>query len=524
MNQHPARTYRLAEDIFRSMCSEGGVVANRVEDDSNGWDFFVEYPAAASDRPADISEPGLSCLVQIKSNRTGGRSCQMKLSNALRFARKPHPCFVVLMVFEPDGRTVKGIYLRHFWKTEIAAALKGGRQAHADGQTSLNRLKFPMHFSDGDFLPKESVVDAIAAQIRSVGPQYEAQKVRFGGAVGYEDGYGTATFNVLSTATENFVDVMLGLSESVSLKDFVAHERRFGIADRKPLSAMSDVTLFVEAKPVAEVIVVAKSPDGTRQIDFPGEVYAPGIPNLPDEYKKVRIKTACLDLVVREAGEIGVNASFDPSERMPLELVDKVVTLWSWLPEGEIDLEVWHNGKLFLWGAFSANTKDHPHYWKRLAFGTNVLAGFVPDKRFPADLAFNVVELMEHLHLIVEFAAVTSESGTTIRVGGGACERWDALKSTNRFLMQACLELPGSVFFAVVLNSVQNVTLERDQVAFRLENPKVLRPSVLKGEIADHMDFLRAEIRRARDSCPGGTEGLVATDFAEPDPLAVRSD
>ena len=58
----------------------------------------------------------LSIAARLKSS-TGRPSTRVKLSNALRFANTPTPCFVVLFVYARDGGH-QGTYVLHFWRDQ----------------------------------------------------------------------------------------------------------------------------------------------------------------------------------------------------------------------------------------------------------------------------------------------------------------------------------------------------------------------------------------------------------------------
>src|SRR6185437_15416210 len=90
----------LGQSAFQTLCHQAGLTVNPATDDHEGWDFLVQWPAPASSLPADRAPNGVSAFVQLKATSDINRqTCQVKLSNALRFARNPAPCFTVLFAF-----------------------------------------------------------------------------------------------------------------------------------------------------------------------------------------------------------------------------------------------------------------------------------------------------------------------------------------------------------------------------------------------------------------------------------------
>ncbi|KQU45127.1 hypothetical protein ASG67_15730 [Sphingomonas sp. Leaf339] len=84
-----------AEDDFSARCARAGITRNKSRQDRTGWDYFVEFPAiAVAGIPADLQPVEMAASVQVKSKRKGQPFVDLKLSNALRFAKNAAPCFL----------------------------------------------------------------------------------------------------------------------------------------------------------------------------------------------------------------------------------------------------------------------------------------------------------------------------------------------------------------------------------------------------------------------------------------------
>jgi hypothetical protein len=88
---------RSGEKRFSTLCSDAGVTCNEPREDDHGWDHIVEMPLEPTPgKTADMERPLPAIFVQTKSHEADGLTVRMKLSNALKLARSPNPCFAVL--------------------------------------------------------------------------------------------------------------------------------------------------------------------------------------------------------------------------------------------------------------------------------------------------------------------------------------------------------------------------------------------------------------------------------------------
>src|SRR5713101_5513625 len=165
------RLARFAETSFASLCAEAGALCNESQEDENGWDCLVEFPADLAIGPADTHPPAERAFVQVKSTRMNRPGCSIKLSNALKAAQSRDPWFVVLTV--ETGAKPK-ICAVHIWELRIEKILKAVRQAENE-KAPLHRRRLAINFSETD-LHTDDLVDWMRATIRSVTPEYSDAK------------------------------------------------------------------------------------------------------------------------------------------------------------------------------------------------------------------------------------------------------------------------------------------------------------------------------------------------------------
>jgi hypothetical protein len=500
------RTDRIAESLFEHLCLDAGCAVNRSGDDQNGWDFLVEFPPPAHAGPPDTRPPALTCIVQIKSTQTSGKTVRIKLSNALKFAKNPLPCFTVLIQFAKDGKTATNYYLQHFTDPQIAQALKSGRQAHGK-PTALNRITIPLRFTSAEQTPPDDLINRIARMVP--GPAtYGAAKAAYYEKVGYENGYGRGRFTFAKEHAEAFVDALLGKDTPVPVTRMFFHEERFGIVDPKAVFDGPGTIRFTP-KPKTDCRVVVREPVSGEQIVLPGQVFTPGFAGLPEELRKIRIATEILEFTCgigdgRNVKFGDFTASFGTKDPTDLDRLDQFAGLWAWFETGNLDLEVWLDGTRFLHGQIDAKTKDGKGYFRTLRRVTHALATFVDKNMRPPKMELSVADFADistalDFIQIIEGVAVTVTMTTDLKT-------FPELKS---YVTPIFLEFAGFVFFAIARYRVKSAVLQDHQATIELADPVISRRAVLPGTLADHAQFAREETAAVEAICGKAGEELV---------------
>jgi hypothetical protein len=475
-----------------------------------GWDCLVEFPTLPNEQPADLRQPNLTCFVQIKSTRTKRHACNVKLSNAVNFAQQAHPCFVVLLVFQDGVIDPTCAYVRHFWEPEIAATLEAARRAHASDIDALNRVAFPIRFSDEERCAPEEMVGRIEAAAQAIGSNYLTAKTSFAQSVGYEEGVGVGSFTFEpGVDPHTYVDLMLGKAGSVPVSEFTFRDRRFGILGPPPPQRPGrTITIAVEPQPFDECLVTIRPTDRSEELTVPGVVYVPGIPNLPEEFRRVRIQADFLEVMLSAEGESRVTATFDSEGPMPIESIGKIATVWSWMEAGALDLEIWVKGQLLAHGVITLDPHPIKGPWKRLHYVLRQLFAFMPPPHWPKTARFALTDMLEGLNALAGFAA---------RISGGVCEvtfgefaeaHMPALRKCQRFVGPTYLDLGEVTLFAITDAPVVQTSAEDGRVVICLGRPAILRRAVLSGSSAKNWDFMQTQAELSRPV--GGEPSHVA--------------
>ena len=503
------RTDRIAEKLFERLCLDAGCAVNPSGDDQNGWDFIVEFPSPAHAGPPDTRPPALICLVQIKSTQTDTTSVRIKLSNALKFAKNPLPCFTVLIRFDKDGKTASQYYLQHFTDDQIAQALKSGRQAHTKKKGALNRTAIPLRFEPNDRTPPDELVSRIARTVPKPA-EYAASKAAYYEKVGYENGRGGGTLSFASEHAEAFVDALLGKDTPVPVTRMFFHEERFGIVDPKAVFDSAG-TIRITPEPRKECRVVVREPISNEQISLVGKVFVPGIPNLPEELRKIRIATDILDFTCgvgsgREVKFGDFTASFGTKDPTDIDRLDQFAGLWAWFESGPLELEVWLEGKRFLHGQIDANAKDHKGYFRVLRRVTHALATFVEKDARAPNMQFSVADFSD-ISTALDFIQIIEGAGVTVRM----TTELETFPDLRSYVTPVFLEFAGFLFFAVARYRVKQTSIKDGTGTIELVEPVIHRKAVLAGTLAENHEFAREETRAVEKLCGQAGEQLVVS-------------
>gem|GEM_PF-5083961 len=458
--------------------------------------------------------------MQIKSTQSDSTSVRIKLSNALKFAKNALPCFTVLLMFAADGKTPRLWYLQHFHHDQITQALKSARQNHSSKCVALNRKTIPVRFAPEDIAAEDEIVDRIAGAIPNPS-DYAAGKSEFYRKVGYENGYGRGKISFASKHTAAFVDALLGKKSPVPVQRFLFHEERFGISNPKA-EFDGPGTIHIMPEPRTECRVIVRPPGGSDQIILPGKVFAPGIPNLPEEFRKIRIETDILEFTCgagtgREVKFGDFSASFRTKDRTGIDRLDQFAGLWSWFESGPLDLEVWIDGKRFLNGQIEANATEGHGYFSQLRRVTHALAMFVDKEMRPPNMVFALSEFAD-ISTALDFIQLQEGAGLTVNMKLTA----GTFPDVKSYVTPLFLEFGSYLFFSVARYAVKKVTVSGEDVAIKLADPLIQRKAILVGTLADNAEFARDETRAVERLCAQDGE-QVAMSF-EPAMIALDPD
>lgn len=489
---------RQAEHRFAELCAEHGAVSNKSIEDENGWDYIVEFRESHIDGlPADLVPAQKSALVQIKSTITQKAKCELKLSNALRFAKAPMPCFIVLMAYRQNSKKAR-IYAVHFWKDLIGRTLQRAREADRDGRSDLHRLKLILNFGTEDEIG-DGVVSWLERQIDNFSPDYASAKRTIVQGIGYESGgkIVRVTFDPIDSIDE-LVDHQLGLGGRISPSHVELVDRRFGIDTSTPIFSGKPDHFRMVANPRGQgASIRLRNIDG-EELGLTGDLITPGIPNLPEEHLKCRIRTWMLDIIWPVSGAPSSKLGFDFRTKRPLRQFSQLAQFISWSEKGAIDYQVWCDDNRLFGGKLNVNLPAEKELMKVVGQAASVLdrvAGTVA----PSNLAVSLVDIHAASKELDPFIEVLT--GPKIDIGLNA----EADTPIDNMLAYEFAEVGDWTFMAVIERPVIDDCIEGRKRHLTFGQARWLEHYAKPGASADNVSLLYEDYQRHLSNRGRGT-------------------
>ncbi|MDB5583412.1 MAG: hypothetical protein JWR80_8588 [Bradyrhizobium sp.] len=476
---------------FATMCADYGATCNEPKEDENGWDHIVEFPAPLRPGlPADLQHALPAALVQTKSHESDGLNVTLSLSNALKFARSPNPCFIALMPW-PEGAPAPTFYAVHFWEELIGRTLKRARQASADGvaEADFNHLTLSFTMGEAD-LHTDDLVGWIERQIRDHGPDYAAVKATLRRTLGFDGPVFSAEIEFDADATvEAIVDHQLGLTPTIGVRAIRFNQRRFDIQLPMPMPQGEIAYARMTANPAARSIVQLRGPDG-RQFSLEGDLIVPAIRDLPDALQKVRIRTDLLDIVWAPAGTASITASINIADRKAPGEIEKMAWVMVWSGEGPIDVKVSVEDDRMLGATAQLATQPDGDLWRLVAERAGTLATLAAHRKVPPLVSVADIDRAEWLGLLDLFVG-----GQTMQANA-PFPSGEAPPIVDRALTFGLAPVGDWIFGAIMNWTIASQEVANGRWAIDFADPQLLEPICFADDDAAALDLFKADYRR----------------------------
>lgn len=477
-----------AEDCFSGLCSFAGVTRNKSGQDRTGWDYLIEFPVAKMPNvPADLRPAEQSARVQIKSKRSGRPIVTMSLSNALRFANDPLPCFIVLFLAN-DGRQPVRIFAKHFWQDEIGRSLKRARKAHADGKEDhLNKQTVTINLGSLDEHTND-LVSWMMETIAQCGAIYAEAKANIVRSVGFEEGrfHGLIEFKV--DDLQAFVDHQIGLHPRAPPLVVRLKERRFGIDSVVPL--FEGTPDFASIQSCGRPCRVRVRGSTGNDVWLDGTLFGPAMPNLPREFCKLRIVADFIEMVltVTETGDVTFH--IDDKEQRSLPGLRALMSILRAAKEGPIIFQVSVVGSGAI--TFTVRMPDvqmGPNELEQLSHICDCLAA-ASEGVLPAGLTLSIAEIYEAWNSIVDFNGMVT--GTDFKGKFTFAEELPAFEhEPTGLIFYGYVDVGSWTFMAVVRRPIEKFEISGRQAILQCGSPRVLESIVRHGPGQEHLRDLR---------------------------------
>lgn len=322
---------REGEDAFSGWCNNAGISCNPSTNDKYGWDFIVEFPTDRTEGiPIDSLPPPIECKVQVKSTEGNRKGEQVKVSALYRLVKYGNPAFVCFIEYGPAHHP-ESAYLVHIDQSWVDKVLKRVRELEMKGKgDKLHLSKITIKYTDVDrieTLDGSGIKKKIKEFILNGMDEYVDQKkecLKNSGNPGFKL---RTTFDIEDV--EDFIDVSLGLKESVKIKDVKAFSSRFNIAlpDTGKSSSDGAILSMPGLKPVFIHKLIFKESEYSLGIEFSANVYISALDeHLPNNSRKFRISSDIVE-IISKGDNVSINFNFKLDEVVQLSVLKKQMSL-----------------------------------------------------------------------------------------------------------------------------------------------------------------------------------------------------
>ncbi len=357
------RPSKFAENLFTTLCSEGGAKAHKAQEDENGWDYFVELPINPHSGPLDTQPAEPTALVQVKSKTTRGLSIEVKLSNAMKAAASPLPFFIVLVTIPKDSTSrSRRIYAKHVWIDMITAALRESRLADRDG-TSPNRKRIGVKFNPDDEVTGD-IVQWMLTQISMIGGDYQSRKTKLFREVGHDSASpGSMTFQ--GTRTEIYRS-FLGVGNGLPVSNFSYTPLRFGMSSPKSDITGVSGTVYINPNPVSACEIRLHGSADTPAITVPAKLYYHN-PTSKVADSSFRASSGQMELLYGPKDVRGFKYQVDPTALLDVKSIHDFVLFNYWRSvSAKISAEVIHESGVRLFRGTVTEPSGPKNDWARI--------------------------------------------------------------------------------------------------------------------------------------------------------------
>ncbi|ENE7662660.1 hypothetical protein ABNY11_001711 [Enterobacter roggenkampii] len=310
----------MGHNDFEKLCNSVGLICNSsLNNDSSGWDCFVEFKLPHTTNAAtSLPQQAIQCFVQVKSTDGKNKFSSVKLSNLKRFCDSAIPCFFFFAEYN-NSLNPEAIYLVHIDSHHMFDILKKAREFESKGETKLHKSTMRIKYNDSHRIEPangEGLLSKIKSFIPNGMGDYVTKKLEFLQELGYEKSKIEVQFSVTTDEDyKSLVMASLGYENEINIQNIIGHDLRFGI--HMPLNELASNSAKIKLSEVTSFTSGTIVFEGKNDfISFPCEIFASPLSlNAPIHISSFRIKTECFDMLVGIGSTIS-NIEFSPPEKV----------------------------------------------------------------------------------------------------------------------------------------------------------------------------------------------------------------
>ncbi len=486
---------QMGESTFNLWCAQAGLTANGSKVDKTGWDFFVEFPFAERVALTQIHAPALECKVQVKATDKTDRKLSIKLSNLRRLITAPMPAFFVFIEFDKKD-VAQRAFLVHVDESLISKTLKRIHELeNVSGCFNHHKRSLTINYGPENEIPTlrgESLKRKIEEYVPSGMSAYVANKSQHLESTGFENGFAQITFSTKGeTNLTDFIDVSIGLKQSVQISKFESFHTRFGLKSKDPMIERVDGMLEMpDLKPTATGTIRFREDRLSPGLVFPCRFYSSSLnPILPQELVKFRIEADCFDITMNPfTGAANYKMNAGAGVRLPIKQLRDAICLMRTITSSAKTILVDFSLTGMNTVDFSLNAKDQPFEYNKVLEALNAAQKIVNFFEVNESIDVSLEEIATHADSITRFNSVIDANPTLFKCDFSVQEGgYDPTKPTACVSM-ITTKLGRRVFGFIFVISGSVHTLEDGCYSLLASNAKIEQRV-----ISDDQGIIRAE-------------------------------
>lgn len=486
---------QMGESTFNLWCAQAGLTANGSKVDKTGWDFFVEFPFAERVAPSQIHAPALECKVQVKATDKTDRKLSIKLSNLRRLITAPMPAFFVFIEFDRKD-VAQRAFLVHVDESLISKTLKRIHELeNVSGCFDHHKRSLTIHYGPENEIPTlrgESLKQKIEEYVPSGMSAYVANKSQHLKSTGFENGFAQITFSTEGeTNLTDFIDVSIGLKQSVQISKFESFHTRFGLKSKDPIIERADGMLEMpDIKPTATGTIRFREDRLSPGLVFSCRFYSsPLNPILPRKLVKFRIEADCFDITMNPfTGAANYKMNAGAGVRLPIKQLRDAIYLMRTITSSAKKILVDFSLTGMNTVDFALNANDQPFEYNKVLEALNAAQKIVNFFEVNEPIDVSLEEISTHSDSITQFFSLIDANPTLFKCDFSVQEGgYDPTKPTACVLMTTT-KLGRRVFGFIFAISGAVHSLEDGRYSLLASNAKIERRI-----ISDDQGVIRAE-------------------------------
>ncbi len=489
----------LGQDHFKLWCTDNGLSAVAAKPDLFGWDFFVEFePEIDPELGLDSQGELAKALVQIKATESSSpmRSVSVKLSAIKRLIDTPLPAFITHIEYRKGQQQPVRARLLHIGPTQIEQVLRKLRHTEKEGRLDIQNVRMSLNLAEAMevALDGTNLRELMRSVFLSSPAEYATTKASLRKSCGYDRNSIVVSFLFAEGMTEtSMVDLMLGYAPDLPIEGATVTTSRFGISLDKETKRIGSGRMSVEVKPFSRGKVRVVSPGRSQGPTLDIDVFAPGIPCLSDEQRRIRLKNEFLDISLNFGqGRCTVRFCIEPDASLPIDQLANALAFGVGLAEPgavlEYEIEPYGWSKIFLTDEFRSYRA-----WITLHEFVETLAVALFRHRRGQVFKASLNEMSEALDNNRTMFAASTRAGAKMTFVLPNSVR-DSIPDNRAIFMPICIEFGELVYHAVVKANA-GATLDGDRVRLVGDKPTVVEDGVTERSKLD----VKALNKRASD-------------------------